>query len=76
MSYSKLKGRIKEVFDTIQAFADAMGKDVSTISAKLNNKSTWKREDIEQACKLLGIPVEDVHLYFFTKEVGKSQFEA
>ncbi len=73
MSYAKLKGKIKEVFGTIQAFADAMDKDVSTISAKLNNKSTWKREDIELACKLLQIPIEDVYLYFFTEKVGKTQ---
>ena len=70
MSYSKLKGKIKEVFGTNQAFADAMGKDVSTISAKLNNKSTWKREDIENACELLHIPIEEVHIYFFVQKLG------
>lgn len=74
MSYAKLKGKIKEVFGTIKAFADAMNKDVSSISAKLNNKTPWKREEIELACKLLGIPIEEVHLYFFTQKVGKSQF--
>lgn len=73
MSYAKLKGKIKEVFGTIQSFADAMGKDVSSISAKLNNKSPWKREEIEQACQLLGVHIEDVHLYFFTQKVGKTQ---
>lgn len=75
MEYAKLRGRIKEIFGTISAFADAMGKDVSTISAKLNNNSPWTREEIEKACKLLMIPIEEVHLYFFTQKVGKSQFE-
>ena len=75
MSYAKLRGRIREVFGTIEAFAKAMDKDVSTISLKLNNKVAWKREDIEQACIVLEIPVEQVHLYFFNKKVGFSQLE-
>ena len=73
MSYSKLKGKITEVFGRREAFADAMDFDPSTLSAKMNNIRPWKREEIEKACSLLGIPIEQVHLYFFTKEVGKSQ---
>lgn len=69
MSYAKLRGKIKEVFGTIEAFAAAMNRDVSTISMKLNNKAAWKREDIEKACEILGIPIEEVHLYFFTQKV-------
>ena len=65
MSYSKLKGKIKEVFGTNKNFAEAMGMDLSSLSAKLNNKSPWKREEIEKACELLHIPIEDVYLYFF-----------
>lgn len=67
MRYAKLRGKICEVFGTIENFAKAMGKDPSTISAKLNNKSPWTREEIERACDLLGIPIEEVFLYFFTK---------
>ena len=66
MSYAKLRGRIKEIFGTNEAFADAMEMDTSSLSAKLNNKSPWKREEIEKACMLLSIPIEEVHLYFFT----------
>ena len=65
MSYSKLRGKIREVFGTNEAFAKAMEMDYSSLSAKLNNKSPWKREEIEKACKLLHIPIEDVYLYFF-----------
>lgn len=68
MSYSKLKGKIKEYFGTNKAFAKAMNMDLSSLSAKLNNKSPWKREEIEDACKLLYIPIEDVYLYFFCKK--------
>lgn len=68
MSYSKLKGKIKEYFDTNEAFAKAMKMNLSSLSAKLNNKSPWKREEIERACELLQIPIEDVYLYFFCKK--------
>lgn len=67
MNYSKLRGRIVEIFGTNKAFADAMKWDYSTVSFKLNNKTTWKREEIEKACILLHIPIEEVHLYFFSK---------
>lgn len=68
MSYSKLKGKIKEVFDNNKNFANAMEMDLSTLSFKLNNKSPWKREEIEKACELLDIPIEEVYLYFFYKK--------
>lgn len=73
MSYNKLKGKIKEVFGTQKAFADAMGIDASTLYLKLSNKNPWKREEIEKACLLLHIDITDVYLYFFTKEVEKTQ---
>ena len=73
MSYAKLKGKIREVYGTNTAFANAMGMDASSLSAKLNNKAPWKREEIEKACQLLGIPIEEVYLYFFVTKVGKTQ---
>ena len=73
MSYRKLRGKIREVFDRNEDFAKALGMDPSSLSAKLNNGSPWKREEIQEACELLGIPIEDVHLYFFTQKVGNSQ---
>ena len=69
MSYAKLRGRIREVFGSEGAFATAMGMNPASLSAKLGNKSPWKREEIEKACQLLNIPIEEVHLYFFTKEL-------
>ena len=73
MSYGKLRGKILEVFGTNECFSNALGIDPSSLSAKLNNKSPWKREEIEKACELLGIPIEEVYLYFFTQKVGISQ---
>ena len=73
MSYAKLKGKIKEVYGTQDAFATAMGVDRSTMSLKLNNKSSWSSTEIENACNLLDIPANKIHIYFFTLKVEKSR---
>jgi hypothetical protein len=75
MSYAKLRGKIREVFGTNEAFAKAMDMNPSTLSAKLNNGSPWNREEIEKACELLHIPIDQVHIYFFTQKVGISKHE-
>ena len=66
MSYAKLRGKIREMFGTNERFSAAMEIDASSLSSKLNGKTSWKREEIEKACVLLGIPIEEVHLYFFS----------
>lgn len=65
MSYAKLRGRIREKFGTNAAFAKAMGKSETTISAKLTKKTDWTREEMELACDLLDIPIAEAHLYFY-----------
>lgn len=69
MSYAKLRGKIREVFGSEGVFASSLGMNPASLSAKLGNKSPWKREEIEKACCLLGIPIEEVHLYFFTAKL-------
>lgn len=66
--FSKLRGRIKEIFGTEYAFADAMGYNRSTISAKLNQQSEWTRADMDKACTLLNIQFSEVGLYFFWRK--------
>lgn len=68
MSYSKLRGRIKEKFGTQEAFAKAMNMNYTTLSNKLNGKTEWTREEIERACTLLEIPVLEIPAYFFNLE--------
>lgn len=65
MSYSKLRGKIREVFGTQEAFAEAMGMNTATVSGKLNGKSDWTRAEMELACSLLGISMMKMHSYFF-----------
>ena len=64
-TYGKLREKIKAVFGTIGAFAEAMNKDRSTISNKLNSIVPWTQPEIEETCKLLGISIEEVSEYFF-----------
>lgn len=64
-TYGKLREKIKAVFGTIGAFASAMNKDRSTISNKLNGLVPWTQAEIEDACKLLGISMDEVGEYFF-----------
>lgn len=68
MCYAKLRGKIKEVYGIQARFAEAMGMDRSTLSLKLNGKSEWSRIEVENACKLLKIPMQDVYEYFFYHE--------
>lgn len=64
--YRKLKGKIKEVFDTQEAFAEAMGMSKTALSQRLNGSVEWKASEIAKACDLLHIPLADAFLYFFT----------
>lgn len=68
MSYAKLRGKIREVFGTQEAFALAIGIDAATLSKKLNGASDWTISEIERACNALSIRIETVHEYFFYRK--------
>lgn len=70
--YSKLKGKIKEVFGTQSAFAKAMGLSGVSLSSKLNNLTDFTQSEINKACELLGISFEFIPVYFFTEKVKSS----
>jgi len=68
-NYSKLRGRIREVFGTQDRFAEAMGRSNTSISQKLNNKSEWTQKEISRAVEVLGIDDVDIPAYFFAQKV-------
>ena len=68
-NYNKLRGRIVEKYGTIQAFADAIGVSGTSISKYLNNKIEWGQRTIDEACKALDIPREEIPIYFFVPYV-------
>ena len=65
-SYSKLRGKIKEVFGTQEAFATRVKMTPATLSQKLNNASEFDQKEIVNAMKALNIPLDEVNEYFFT----------
>ena len=67
--YSKLRGRIREIYGKEGAFASALGVSAKTLSDWLNNKKYWKHEFMSIAIDLLDIEDCDVGSYFFTRKV-------
>jgi len=67
--YSKLKGKIREVFGTQGAFAKSIQLSDVSVSNKLNNLIDWKQEEIEKSIEQLMIPHDEIHVYFFKQKV-------
>lgn len=65
-NYAKLRGRIKEIFDTETTFAKNLGISQTSLSQKLNNKVEFTQKEIEKAIELLHIPKEEIPMYFFS----------
>ena len=63
--YSKLLGRIKEYSLTQEQLAKAIGKNKSTLSAKLNGQSSFTAKEIDDICRVLNISNEQIGEYFF-----------
>lgn len=57
MKFAEVRGAIRAKYGTEQAFAKAMKMHNSTLSRKLHGKSDWTRQEMEDACTLLDIPV-------------------
>lgn len=66
MEYSKLRGRIVEKYGTMTAFAEKLNIKVQTVSRKLNSDVGFTKDDILVWSELLGIPKEEIGIYFFS----------
>lgn len=67
--YSKLDGKIREVFGTQGKFAEAMNLSERTVSMKLNNLRAWKQNEMVEALEVLGLSFFDLVEYFFMLKV-------
>lgn len=65
-NYSKLRGRIVEVYGTICNFSKKMEMSPNRMGRLLKNDSEWNSTEIVKACKLLDIKMVDIKDYFFT----------
>lgn len=70
--FSRLSGKIVEKYGTQYNFAIAIGLSERSLSLKLNNRVGWRDEEIERAVQLLGLDINDIPAYFFTKAVQVS----
>ena len=69
MNYAKLRGKIREIFGTQEAFAKAIGLSKSGVSMRLNGKVNWTAEEIERTKEALNFSAEEIGTYFFTRKV-------
>lgn len=71
-NYAKLRGKIREVFGTQKAFADALGISSVSLSKKLNNMVEFTQEEINRSCELLHIVAGEIPVYFFMVKVKET----
>lgn len=77
--YSKLKGKIIELYGTQGNFSEKLKLSDTAVSNKLNNKVPFTQPEIYKILKLLGFdPKEDnfsitLKQYFFTPKVENIQ---
>lgn len=66
-NYSKLRGRMVEVFGTIEKTCEAAGLRRDMVSLALNGKRLFTQPEIYALADVLQIPNTEIGLYFFTK---------
>lgn len=72
----RLKGRIVECFGTQQAFSEAVGVSLVSISKKLNGKTKFSVVDKHEWARLLGLSPEEYENFFQDKVDFKSTFQS
>ena len=72
-NFNKLRGKIKEKYNTQKYFSNAVGIGRTTLSERLNSKSYFTNKEIVIICNSLDIPFQEIHLYFFNIPVQKAE---
>lgn len=70
--YSKLNGKIKEVCNTQEVYANKLGLSATSVNNKLNNKTPFTQNEILKSMEILNIIPEELQQYFFTQKVEKN----
>lgn len=65
--YSRLRGKIREIFGTQDKFAASIGMSNQIVSGRLNNQSSWKQSEILNACNSLGISKDRIPDFFYVE---------
>jgi transcriptional regulator with XRE-family HTH domain len=77
--YTQLKARIFEMYGTQEAFANALGMSLHTLSYRLNGRLYFTANEMAAIAELLKFPKDakdnyrhrDFMRYFFTKKIQK-----
>lgn len=72
-AYDKLKGKIKEIFGTQEAFAIALGIARTSLYSKLNNNTEFTQTEMLKSLELLQVEKSEIDTYFFTPKVQKTE---
>lgn len=68
-NYSKLRGKIKEVYGTQLEFAKALGIGTTTLNSRLKNETFFNQMEIRKIKELLDIKdSKEIIDIFFTEE--------
>jgi hypothetical protein len=73
--YSKLRGRIREICGTQDAFADAIGLGRVSVSQRLNNHLEFSQKEMIKAADVLLFPHSAIPEYFLREKVQKHEQE-
>ena len=60
---SALRGKIREVYRSEDAFADAFGMTRQNLQLKLKGQVGWSLTDVKKAAELLGIENDQSEIY-------------
>lgn len=60
---SALRGKIREVYRSEDAFADAFGMTRQNLQLKLKGQVGWSLDDVKKAAELLGIENDQSEIY-------------
>ena len=67
-NYQKLLGKIRENGLTQAQLATKIGLSETTLNLTLNNKRSFKQNEITQSCRVLGIKPLEIEQYFFCSD--------
>ena len=67
--YSRLKGKIVEIFGSQRKFCEEYGISQTNWSLKMNNKVRFKDDEIVELSIFLNLEPDDIPKYFFTLKV-------
>lgn len=65
-NYSKLRGRMVEVYGTIGKTAEAAEIRRDMLSQAMNGRRAFTPTEISRLARVLDIPAEEIGAYFFT----------